>query len=54
MTNPTALFNLDPNTAALIARERHSDLLREAAVRRLAKGSRRMAGRTRSRFLRWR
>ena len=54
MTNRTMNLMLNPDLAAMIARERHRDLMLETAERRLAKSSRKATGRTRGRFLRWR
>jgi hypothetical protein len=56
MNEPTSSVNfvLHPDFAALVARERHSDLLRESAQRRLARQARINGERSRRRFLRWR
>jgi hypothetical protein len=51
---PSVNFVLHPDFAALVARERHSELLRESAHRRLAREARALDQRSRRRFLRWR
>ena len=51
---PTVNYVLHPDFAALVARERHQDLLRESAQRRLARDARAHGERSRRRFLRWR
>jgi hypothetical protein len=51
---PSVNFVLHPDFAALIARERHDNLLRESAHRRLARDARSHGERSRRRFLRWR
>jgi len=51
---PNVSFVLHPDFAALMARERHDDLVRQSAERRLVREARANSDRSRRRFLRWR